>query len=165
MANLWITAGGGLLLGNGLALLLAPDRFRACQARLERPWPIERFVYHHHRLLGGLILGGALLLLGLLAIYHASAFGLGLKGLSETRLLIQLIRFAELVAAVFCLIIGVFVFFRPSLLKRLEATANQWISPIQATSPSASPLIHRLMALSLITAGLGTITLGLYWGR
>lgn len=123
----WPLAAGGVLLMAGGTLLLA-DR-RTWQG-LNRIWRIERFVYRHHRLFGGAIVAGALAHLFLLVLQRNHLFGIVLEHSTAGLRLIRLIELTEWGAAVFALVVGLFVLVRPSLLKGFEAAANRWIEPL-----------------------------------
>ena len=96
-----------------------------------RPYRVERYIYRHHRLAGGLMMGGALiLLLGLwaptpypnlyqLAFTQENAFSTHLLlALQSTGLILT-------VGALFAFAVGALIGLRPSLLKGFESWANQ----------------------------------------
>lgn len=131
-------AAGCLLVFAGSAVLLVSvEPLRRLQLFLERPWHIERLVYRHHRKFGGLIVASSTLFLILLTIQRGQPFGINLVAWPGGARLIQLIRVAEWGFALFALIVGIFVFIRPSLLKRFEASANRWIEPVPGTAQPA----------------------------
>lgn len=122
----WPWVVGALLMVSGVLLLA--DR-RTWQG-LNRIWRIEHFVYRHHRLFGGAIVTGALVYLFLLTLQRAHLFGIVLEHSAAGLRLIRLIELAAWFAAVFALVVGLFVLVRPSLLKGVETVANRWIEPL-----------------------------------
>ncbi|GAB4303424.1 MAG: hypothetical protein Kow0096_25500 [Thiohalomonadaceae bacterium] len=140
-----------LALLTGIGLLVAPERLRALARTLDRwyslrpalgpldkPHYTERRLYHHHRLVGALfVLGAGYTLLRLPGVDPQAALGLmpeswgdALRGLlaANTYWLLLVVNLAAL-------LLGLVVYFRPSLLKRLETRSNQWLSTRQAMKP------------------------------
>ena len=137
---------GVCLIVAGLAAIL-PDtaQYRKLQRLLERPWRIERMVYRHHRLVGSVIIIGALVLLGVLGIKHTRFFGAGLPAGSGARVA----EFLVWALALSILLIGFVVQIRPSALKGFEALANRSIQ----LSPTKMPS-HRPIGFLLLVAGI-----------
>ncbi|HDP89047.1 MAG TPA: hypothetical protein ENN42_03700 [Thioalkalivibrio sp.] len=159
-ALLVLIIGLGMALIAGLLALLSPARavalsrllgqrhsLRQSTRALEMPIATERAFYHHHRLFGAVIVVAAvtiLLYLGLRfdaeLVVRALAHGnqrVAVAILVETFVLLMWI------GASFSLVVGLFVFLRPSALKHIEALANEWVSTRQATRRLASE--HRPM--------------------
>ena len=145
-ALLWTLLGGGVLaILVGVWLLLSPASLmeiskianrwvstRQATQWLEAPWPIERLFYRHHRTCGLLLtLGSAFALYYLMFQYDAAQVvaSLALPWYRPTVEIVADTLLGFLIAGnIFVLGIGLIVFIRPSLLKRVEATSNQWIS-------------------------------------
>ncbi len=85
--------------------------------RLDSSTLTERAFYRHHRL------SGILLVLGAGFVMYQFALGINYSALFGSALGFIAVVFS---AVAFC--IGVVVFFRPSLLKRLEQRANTWFA-------------------------------------
>ncbi|WP_127474657.1 hypothetical protein [Sulfurivermis fontis] len=140
-----------LALLTGIGLLVAPgplrdlarplDRWhslRPALGPLDKPHYTERRIYHHHRLVGALfVFGAGYTLLRLPGVDPQAALGLmpenwdgNLRGLLAAN-----VYWLLLVANFAALILGLVVYFRPSLLKRLEARSNRWLSTRQAMKP------------------------------
>lgn len=140
-----------LALAIGIGLLIAPaqlrelarplDRWRSLRpalGQLDKPHYIERRLYHRHRLVGGLIVAGAgYTLLRLSGTDHQTTLALlpgdwdhGLRSLAAANAY-WLLLLSNLAA----LGVGLTVYFRPSLLKRLETRSNHWLSTRQAIKP------------------------------
>ena len=127
----------------GVLLLTRPQTLFALNARLSRwvdtratfqvldqPRHLERFFYRHHRALGAMIAAGAAYVLWAWAFaYDRSDVAdiLGRRwvtaGLDWVPAALEVVV-VSLHAAIF--VVGVLVFFRPSLLKGLEQKANRW---------------------------------------
>lgn len=103
---------------------------------LNRSIGIEQWFYQHHRLLGILITFGACYILvyfGLL--FDKPATLQSLSGYAPNWLrdiLLDALVLASLIGAVVALFVGLFLWLRPSLLRGIEASANQWISTDRA---------------------------------
>ena len=137
----WIAV---LLVFVGASLILVPARFLAAGSSLNRwisskeffDWlnaPIyqERLFYRHHRVTGALVVLASAYCLYRLAIGLGPARiedGLGHFTTSPFLLwLLPLLVWVLMGALVVAAAVGVLVFARPSLLKRIEATANLWV--------------------------------------
>jgi hypothetical protein len=127
----------------GVLLLARPQALFALNARLSRwvdtratlslldqPHNLERFFYRHHRPLGLMIVAGATYVLWRWAFYYDRAELLALLGRRWVASGLDWIPSALEAALVALhgaiLMVGLLVFFRPSLLKGLERTANHW---------------------------------------
>jgi len=138
-----------LMLGLALALLVGvlllanPRVLFALNARLSRwvdtgatfrlldqPHHLERFFYRHHRALGAMIVAGAGYVLWSWAFAYNRSDVLAILGRRWVTAGLDWVPAALEVAVVVLhgaiLAVGVLVFFRPSLLKGLERTANRW---------------------------------------
>ncbi|MDO8294744.1 MAG: hypothetical protein Q7T29_18040 [Gallionella sp.] len=103
---------------------------------LDRSISIEQWFYQHHRLLGILITFGACYILvyfGLL--FDKPATLQSLSGYAPNWLrdiLLDALVLASLIGAVVALFVGLFLWLRPSQLRGIEESANQWISSDRA---------------------------------
>ena len=103
---------------------------------LNRSIGIEQWFYQHHRLLGILITFGACYILvyfGLL--FDKPVIQRGLSGYAPNWLLdisLNSLVLVSLIGAVVALFVGLFLWLRPSLLRGIEESANQWISSDRA---------------------------------
>ena len=184
----WVALfGGGLGLVTGVALVAnsalvfrVSERMnrwistRQAMRPLEEPILLERAIYRSHRVIGTLLLAGALFTLYVLL--------LRLKGPELVSLLRQFfgapvalwiansLRLFLIVVNVAAALIAIAMVFRPSLLKGLESWANRRYSGRQATRvweiprPGADPIVQahpRLVGAILGLAGLYVLfTLG-----
>jgi len=99
----------------------------AIAAELDRPRWSERFFYRHHRWTGaGLMLGGAFVLYQYLLAHVMRKVIVFLKG--DVYGVVDALSAVVVIGAVLALFIGLILFGRPSLLREVEAAANQWIS-------------------------------------
>jgi hypothetical protein len=138
-----LVVGLGAALVVGLMLLARPATLFAVNARLSRwidtderlrkletPLMWERVFYRHHRILGSILTAGAaFVLLSWMFRYDRSSLMRMLGPQWSASHLDWIVAAAEwLVVALHALIllVGVVVFVRPSLLKNIERTANQW---------------------------------------
>jgi len=148
----WIASALILLaLATALGLLAAPARLqslarvldswhslRPALGPLDKPRYTERRIYRHHRLAGALIVAGAgYTLLRLAGIDTHATLALlpahwdeGLRALLAAN-----VYWFLLLANLAALGVGLAVYFRPSLLKHLEARSNHWLSTRQAMKP------------------------------
>src|SRR3954462_4650761 len=177
----WVALFGGLVgLLTGLALILnQPLVVRLSQTMnvwistrqamrpLEQSIEIERSVYRSHRIIGTLLVAGALFTLYVLLVRFSgpevvNAFVklLGLKvatwAAESLRIFLVIVNFAALVISAVMVV-------RPSGLKRLESWANRQYSAREATRPIEVPragpdvLMHshpRALGIALAVAGL-----------
>ena len=136
----------------GVLLLARPQALFALNARLSRwvdtratfgvldqPHNMERFFYRHHRLLGLMIVAGASYVLWRWAFHYDRADLLALLGrrwvASGLDWIPEALEAALVALHGAILMVGLLVFFRPSLLKGLERTANHW-----QAGPATTPL-------------------------
>jgi len=155
---LWIGSIMGVLVGAGL--LLKPQqmvRLNQYLSRwmgserlvmvLDRPRPIERFIYRHHQYVGASMLIGALIVL------YVFLFKYNLRRISDSIpsnywWLSDAIISVLLIGSVFAALIGVIVSARPSLLRDFEKSLNRWISTEHMSSSLNT--IHWSVEQSLI---------------
>ena len=134
-----------------------------------RPYRVERFIYRHHRLFGGLMMAGTLLLLwGLwIASPHTNLYRLAFTHgdflSTELLMALQTTGLVLSVGALFAFIVGAVIFARPSLLKGIESWANQPVTLrmiVEALrrlrhTPNHWTVNHpRVIALLLLGAGI-----------
>ena len=146
-----LIVGLGLALVVGALLLTKPRLLFALNARLSRwvdtrgafgvldePHHLERFFYRHHRALGLVIVAGASYVLWRWAFIYDRSEVLAALGYPFRPAGLDWLPAALETALVglhgAILMVGVLVFFRPSLLKGFERTANHW-QPGPATTP------------------------------
>jgi hypothetical protein len=124
----------------GVGMLLKPERIvslnqyfslwlssNKVNEHIDRPRWIERYLYRHHRLVGGFLFAGAIVVLYIfLFSYNArrisATMTLGRRDLMDA--LIGLLLVCNVIAA----LVGIIVLARPSLLREIEKAANRWIS-------------------------------------
>jgi hypothetical protein len=135
---LWI--GSALAILVGIGIWLAPDKtgrinqyfsrwidtYRL-QAALDRPRWTERFMYRHHRLIGGLMLGGALFVLYKFLLTPLKGKISSLTG-TDVFGLIDATAAVLTIGAVLGAALGLVMITRPSLLRDLEKASNHWVS-------------------------------------
>jgi hypothetical protein len=95
--------------------------------QLDRPRWIERYFYRHHRVVGGvLVIGAVYVLYTFLFSYNvrriSAAFASHSWGLLDA--LIGLL----LIGSVFTALVGLLVLVSPSLLREIETSANRWVA-------------------------------------
>jgi hypothetical protein len=104
----------------------------------DRTVSIERWCYRHHRPLGLFTLLGA----GYMLVYFGLQFdrAAAVRSLSVylpnkllLDMLLQAMMLIALIGAAVALVTGLFMWLRPSSLKGVETTANQWVSSRRAT--------------------------------
>lgn len=135
----------------GIWILIRPESFfranqffsqwystRKVTKPLMVPHRTERFVYHHHRSVGLMVLAGSIYVLYALFFQYdrdkiTAAFFGGVYSYPPAGWLVPGLAISLGVGAVFALVIGGFLLFRPSLLKGFEAWANQWVSARRVT--------------------------------
>ncbi len=145
---------GGVLLGIGM--LLRPERIIALShflarwvspgskvsEQLDRPRWVERYFYRHHRIVGGLISGGAIFVL------YIFLFGYNIQKLTAavprqyTPIMNALVALL-LIGSVLAALVGLLVLMRPSLLRDIEKSANRWVST-EAAVQKANNMHHHL---------------------
>jgi hypothetical protein len=104
---------------------------------LDRSISIELWFYKHHRVLGMLIILGAGYILAYFGFLFDKATALqALSRYGPAKLLDGLLNFVtitSLTGAVVALLAGFVLWFRPGLLRNIEADANKWVSSRRAT--------------------------------
>jgi hypothetical protein len=153
---------GALGLAAGVALLILPERpprERALLTRwffelnlaalLDQRQSVERPLYRHHRLFGAAVIVGAVALFATLRELRDYPLVAGvLSAILGTELAETMILMIW-PSALFALGIGVFLFIRPSSLKRFEAAANRWIEPFPSSSKTRAPAATGISGLIL----------------
>lgn len=106
---------------------------------LEEPHDIKRTLYRWHRLLGVVLLAGALYTLDVLAFdYRSGALGHVFRNLGNPGLLalvFEAVRIALIVGNVAALAAAIILVFRPSLLRGLEAWGDRYYTARTSTKP------------------------------
>ncbi|MEE4303608.1 MAG: hypothetical protein V2J19_05595 [Wenzhouxiangella sp.] len=115
---------------------------------LDRQWQIERLVYRHHRIFGLLVIAAGSFCLWRLTRTELTAV---LDGRSSASILLWVL----LAGQAFNLLVGLVVFFRPSLLKPLETISNRWHE--WDVSGECRPSKVRLTAILLALVGLAVL--------
>jgi len=150
VALLVLIVGLGIGLLVGLLALISPARavalsevlgrrhsMRETTRVLEVPVSTERFFYRHHRIFGTIIVLGAALILWYLGTrFDAGLMARSLADASQriaVEILVETFELVMWIGAGFSLLVGIVVFLRPSLLKGIEARANEWVSTRQAS--------------------------------
>ena len=104
---------------------------------LDHSISIEQWFYQYHRPLGILVILGAGYILVYFGLLFDKAIALQrLAGHMPVRLLdglLDALVLASLTGAAVALFVGLFLWLRPSLLRGIEETANQWVSSRRAT--------------------------------
>ncbi|MDD5385005.1 MAG: hypothetical protein PHG89_09015 [Gallionella sp.] len=104
---------------------------------LDRSVSIEQWSYQYHRPLGMLITFGACYILVYFGLLFNKASALQrLSGYVPVRLLdglLDALALASLSGAAVALFVGLALWLRPSMLRGIEESANQWISSRRAT--------------------------------
>lgn len=128
----------GILVGAGM--LFKPERIvflnqylsrwvgaDKIEEELNRPRWIERYFYHHHRLVGSALLIGAIFVLYvfLLGYNTRKIFAAMAPG---SWWLVNALMAMLLVGSVLAALVGTIVLVRPSLLREIEKSSNRWIS-------------------------------------
>ncbi len=100
-------------------------------------WPdrivsIERGFYRNHKLMGGLIVAGAIYILLFFSVSlsnaHLISSGQDSLPVSLLEVLLMTARILFLSLGVLILLLGAVVIWRPSLLRDIETKANRWVS-------------------------------------
>ncbi len=103
---------------------------------LDRSVSIERWFHQHHRAVGAVVVLGASYILIYFAILFDKAIALQhLARYVPARLLdglLDALVLASLVGGTVALMVGLFLWLRPSLLRGIEAESNQWVSSRRA---------------------------------
>lgn len=109
--------------------------FRSSTKFLEEKSNIDPLFYKHHRMVGVIIiLMSSYILYYFSMVYDETAITGLLTGTENAFLidiLINTLRVFMLVCSVFILMIGFVISIRPSLIRKVEVIANQWISTRQ----------------------------------
>lgn len=104
--------------------------------RLDSPKVTERLFYRHHRIFGALLVIGTgyVIYQFVWGIDYAAVFGRAeiMGSHAAAAWLAATLGFIAIVFSVVVFGIGVVVFFRPSILKRLERRANTWFAADQS---------------------------------
>lgn len=182
-------AGAALAVLLGILLLLDSPRVlrwnavlsrwvstRDAMRPLDEPRDIKRFVYRHHRILGVLVVAGALYSLDVLTFgFQTGALSRVFRGLANQSLLgilFDTLRLFLIAANLLAVVAGLALAFRPSLLKGIEAWADRSYS-----TPSDGRMdemrfqldqwvsAHPKIAGTLVAAGGGFILLSFAWQR
>lgn len=100
---------------------------------LDEPRDIKRFVYRHHRVIGVLVVAGAVYSLDVLTFgFQTATLARVLRGLASQQLLgmvLDSLRLFLIVANAAALLAGLVLTFRPSLLKGAESWADRTYTP------------------------------------
>lgn len=142
----------GAVLGVALALLLIfnpqllarvnhlANRWistRGISRLLDRSISIEHWFYQHHRVVGIFAVLGAIWMLSYFGLWFDKAATLqGLSNKVPVKLpdgLLDALVLSALIGATVALLVGLFLWLRPSLLRGFEAQSNQWVSSRKAT--------------------------------
>jgi hypothetical protein len=106
---------------------------------LDRSVSIEHWFYQHHRAAGAVIVLGAAYILIYFGILFDKAYTLqrlSLRGMLPAKLLdglLDALVLGSLVGGAVALMVGLFLWLRPSQLRGMEKEANQWVSSRRAT--------------------------------
>lgn len=110
---------------------------------LDRSVAVEHWFYQRHRLMGMLIASGACYILGYFGLLFEKTIAMRcLSSYVPARLLdilLDALVLAALIGGVVALFTGLFLWLRPSLLRGIEAEANQWVSTRRAARPLEIP--------------------------
>jgi hypothetical protein len=141
-AYIVLLAGAALAVLLGILLLIDSPRVlrwnavlsrwvstREAMRPLDAPHDIKRFVYRHHRILGVLVVAGAIYTLDVLTFgFQTGALARIFRGLANQNLLgmlLDTLRLFLITANLLAVVAGVTLAFRPSLLKGVEAWADR----------------------------------------
>jgi hypothetical protein len=106
---------------------------------LDRSVRIEHWFYQHHRAAGVVIVLGASYILIYFGFLFDKAYTLqrlSLRGMLPAKLLdglLDALVLGSLVGGAAALMVGLFLWLRPSLLRGMEEVANQWVSSRRVT--------------------------------
>lgn len=98
--------------------------YRTVVAVAGRWWRAERFIYRHHRLFGSLLFGGAVFVLHAFLL-RRTRDKLALHVPADLRYLFDAAIAFIVIVGVLGTLLGALVFMKPSLLREIEAAANQ----------------------------------------
>ena len=126
---------------------------------LDRSVSIEQWLYQHHRPLGIFATFGACYILVYFGLLFDKAAAMqywaGSMPAIQLDILLDAMVLAALIGAVVALLVGLFLWLHPSLLRGVEKKANQWITMRRATKPLEMPhdQIERFVARHTRRAG------------
>lgn len=142
----------GALLGIslGLLLILRPQLLgavsrvgnlwistRHISRALDRSVSIEQWLYRHHRPLGILVILGAVYILAYFGLQFDKTFALQQLARYAPAVLLDILLdtlvLTSLLGGATALIVGLFIWLRPSLLRGVEKEANLWVTSRRAT--------------------------------
>ena len=116
---------------------------RAISQLLDRSVSIERWFHQHHRAVGiFIVLGSSYMLIYFGFMFNKASALQRWSGMLPSQLLEVLLNamvVAALIAGAAALIVGLFFWLRPSLLRGMEEEANQWVSSRRATKVLDEP--------------------------
>jgi hypothetical protein len=136
---------GILIVLLGLAMIIIPNKVHKFGERLnhwvstdhffneiDKSRNSERFIYRHHRWAGGLIIIGAIYFIYIFLISRdidllMSYLPLIMNNKVLSEWIYQSLFYTLIFANFLCVIIGIFIFIRPSLLKGIEKNLNHWV--------------------------------------
>lgn len=173
---LFLWGGSVLAVVVGAGLVFAPARVerinrffgrwidtRHFEMEIDRPRSTERYIYRHHRITGAIFFLGASVVLYRFLLSPARERMAHLLAPDTFGLFDAGIAFL-VITNVFAAIIGLIVFFRPSMLREFEQHANRWVSTESLTRVFNTPQFlldqyvlryPRLIGLAFIVAGGG----------
>lgn len=150
MLMIFLTVGALTGISLGLLLIFKPEQFegvnhvasrwislRRFSLVLDRTVRVEHFFYRHHRVLGiGITLAASYIFIYFGMLFDKAQAMLHLKGTLQPLMLdisLDILVLSLLIGGSVVLLVGVFLWMRPSLLRGLEEDVNQWVSSRQAT--------------------------------
>jgi hypothetical protein len=150
MLAIFLTIGAGTGVILGLLLMIKPVyfeyvnrianhwiSFRRLSLILDHSVRVEHFFYRHHRSIGaGITLAACYLFIYFGALFDKTQSLSALSGMLPIPALVIVLDvfvLSLLAGGALVLVVGVFLWQRPSLLRGLEEEANQWISLRQST--------------------------------
>lgn len=109
---------------------------RRLNSLLDRSISIEQWFYRHHRAIGITVMLGSIYVFTYFGVTFDKLYALQhLKWKIPTKLLdglLDALVLSSLTGAVVAFMVGLFLYLRPSMLRGLEAEANQWVSSRRA---------------------------------
>ena len=133
-------------------------------AILNRNQSIERPLYRHHRAFGAAVIAGALTSLIPLLWLHSHSFAMAALTRTLGFLGAQAVLLSAWALVIFVLVVGLFLFIRPSALKGFESATNRWIEPFPSlgnTTVPAERAINRLVLCAPRLVGLLLLAAGI----
>lgn len=106
---------------------------------LDRSISIEQWFYQHNRAVGIVVVLGASYILIFFSMLFDKSYSMqrmGVKGIVPPKLLdglLDALVLSSLIGGTVALLVGLFLWLRPSLLRGVEAGANQWVTSRRAT--------------------------------